>query len=97
MLVDHRKGGKDRYVMLSIQLLTILRTYWRLAQRKGWLFPGRSDNGAIDVQVLYSAGRSACAAASLGNAARVMRIVAAKVDDTKADPEGVREYLQTGH
>ena len=58
------KGGKDRYVMLSAQLLGILRTYWRLARPKDWLFPGR--DGPIDVQVLYSACRSACAAAKLG-------------------------------
>jgi integrase len=28
--VEQGKGGKDRYVMLSPQFLTILRTYWRL-------------------------------------------------------------------
>jgi site-specific recombinase XerD len=60
MRVEHGKGGKDRYVMLSTQLLNILRIYWRLARPQGWLFPGR--NGPIDVQVLYSA----CAAAGLG-------------------------------
>jgi integrase/recombinase XerD len=63
MRVEHGKGGKDRYVMLSAQLLGILRTYWRLARPKDWLFPGR--DGPIDVQVLYSACRSACAAAKL--------------------------------
>lgn len=63
MRVEHGKGGKDRYVMLSAQLLNILRTYWRLARPEDWLFPGR--DGPIDVQVLYSACRSACAAAGL--------------------------------
>jgi integrase/recombinase XerD len=63
--VEHGKGGKDRYVMLSAQLLGILRTYWRLARPKTWLFPGRDDTKPIDVQVLYSACRSACAAAGL--------------------------------
>ena len=63
--VEHGKGGKDRYVMLSAQLLGILRTYWRLARPKTWLFPGRDGTKPIDVQVLYSACRSACAAADL--------------------------------
>src|SRR4030081_2834055 len=63
--VEHGKGGKDRYVMLSAQLLGILRTYWRLARPKHWLFPGRDEMKPIDVQVLHSACRSACAAAGL--------------------------------
>jgi integrase/recombinase XerD len=63
--VEHGKGGKDRYVMLSPQLLRILRTYWRLARPTKWLFPGRDESGAIDVQVLHAACRSACAAAQL--------------------------------
>jgi site-specific recombinase XerD len=63
--VEHGKGGKDRYVMLSTQLLTILRTYWRLARPEHWLFPGREASKPIDVQVLYAACRSARAAAGL--------------------------------
>jgi integrase/recombinase XerD len=41
--VEQGKGGKDRYVMLSPQLLKILRTYWRFTRPKRWLFPGRDD------------------------------------------------------
>ena len=63
--VGHGKGGKDRTVMLSAQLLAILRTYWRLARPAHWLFPGRDASKPIDVQVLYAACRSARAAAGL--------------------------------
>src|SRR4029077_220969 len=63
--VEAGKGGKDRYVMLSAQLLGILRTYWRLARPRHWLFPGRVETKPIDVQVLYAACRSACRAAGL--------------------------------
>jgi integrase/recombinase XerD len=63
--IEHGKGGKDRNVMLSAQLLAILRVYWRLARPEVWLFPGRDETKPIDVQVLYSACRSACAAAGI--------------------------------
>jgi len=42
--VDQGKGQKDRYVMLSPRLLALLRTWWRVAQPRTWLFPGtRAD------------------------------------------------------
>jgi site-specific recombinase XerD len=63
--IEHGKGGKDRYVMLSAQLLAILRSYWRLARPKHWLFPGRSDDNPIQANVLHAACRSAVAAAGL--------------------------------
>jgi integrase/recombinase XerD len=63
--VEQGKERKDRYVMLSTQLLSILRTYWRLARPRHWLFPARDESKPIDVQVLHAACRSACAAAGL--------------------------------
>jgi integrase/recombinase XerD len=38
--VDQGKGRKDRYVMLSPALLTLLRTYWKAERPRQWLFPG---------------------------------------------------------
>jgi site-specific recombinase XerD len=38
--VEQGKGKKDRYVMLSPKLLTILRDWWRLERPRHWLFPG---------------------------------------------------------
>jgi len=63
--VEQGKGGKDRDAMLSTQLLTILRGYWRLTKPRHWLFPGRDESRPIDPQVLHAACRSACKAAGL--------------------------------
>jgi integrase/recombinase XerD len=38
--VSQGKGQKDRYVMLSDQLLTILRAWYRAARPTTWMFPG---------------------------------------------------------
>jgi site-specific recombinase XerD len=64
--VEQGKGGRDRYVMLSPQLLGILRSYWRLARPTHWLFPGRDPAHPIHPVVLHAACRSACVASGLG-------------------------------
>src|SRR3974377_1848085 len=63
--VEQGKGGKDRYVMLSPQLLRILRSYWQLTRPKLWLFPGRDQEHPLVSNVLHAACRSACTAAGL--------------------------------
>ncbi len=63
--IEHGKGGKDRYVMLSAQLLGILRAYWKLTRPQRFLFPGRDPDTAVNVTVLHGACRSACAAAGI--------------------------------
>jgi integrase/recombinase XerD len=64
--VQQGKGGRDRYVMLSPQLLGILRAYWRLARPPHWLFPRHDGEHPIHPTTLNAACRSACAAAGLG-------------------------------
>ena len=63
--VECGKGGKERYVMLSGQLLGILRSYWRLAQPERFLFPGRDKQRPIEPTVLHAACRSARVAAGI--------------------------------
>jgi len=38
--VRQGKGKRDRVVMLSPNLLPLLRRYWKLYQLQSWLFPG---------------------------------------------------------
>jgi Phage integrase family len=51
--------------LISPQLLAILRTYWRLARPRHYLFPGRDEDHPIDPTVLHAACRSAVKAAGL--------------------------------
>ena len=39
--VEQGKGKKDRYVILSPVLLEILREWWGVARKKGWMSPGQ--------------------------------------------------------
>jgi integrase/recombinase XerD len=64
--VEQGKGGRDRYVMLSPQLLDMLRGYWREARPTHWLFPGRDESRPLDASVLQWACRTARTAAKLG-------------------------------
>jgi len=43
--VEQGKGRKDRYVMLSPQLLELLRAYWSQYRPRYWLFPSPWNEG----------------------------------------------------
>jgi integrase/recombinase XerD len=57
--VEQGKGRKDRYTVLSWQLLDELRAYWREYSPKYWLFPGQQEGTHITSvavsNVLYAA------------------------------------------
>jgi site-specific recombinase XerD len=63
--IEHGKGGKDRYVMLSEQLLAILRRYWQLTRPAYWLFPGGTQDKPLHPTTIHAACRSARCAAGL--------------------------------
>jgi len=45
--VKQGKGGKHRYAILSHNLLTELRKYWKRYRPSIWLFPNRAKNGPL--------------------------------------------------
>jgi len=57
--VDEGKGRKDRKVMLSPDLLDLLREYWREARPEGWLFPGKPKINPVTSRQLGRAFNSA--------------------------------------
>jgi site-specific recombinase XerD len=63
--IRQAKGRKDRYVMLSEQLLHILRAYWKQTHPKHWLFPGPDPVRPITTRSVERACRKAAEAAGL--------------------------------
>jgi len=57
--VEQGKGQKDRYVMLSPQLLETLRSYWRAVRPKGWLFEGDVSGQPINRSAVEQACQKA--------------------------------------
>jgi integrase/recombinase XerD len=53
--VEQGKGQRDRYVMLSPQLLELLRAWWHAARPRAWLFPGQNPVNPITARQLNRA------------------------------------------
>jgi len=69
--VRQGKGGKDRYVMLSARLLTLLRAYWKQVRSPLWLFPGRSLDKPISLTCVQKACRQAAISSGLNKSITV--------------------------
>ena len=63
--VEQGKGRKDRYVMLSPRLLQVLRTWYRAARPKQWLFPSWRTGRHITATSVQVACRQAALASGL--------------------------------
>jgi integrase/recombinase XerD len=63
--VEQGKGRKDRYVMLSPDLLIMLRQWWKVKRPLGWLFPGQKLSLPITTRQLDRAMKEAASAAKL--------------------------------
>jgi integrase/recombinase XerD len=64
--VEQGKGQKDRYVMLSPKLLETLRTYWRAARPKEWLFAGNIPGQPITTDAVQLACENARRLSAIG-------------------------------
>jgi integrase/recombinase XerD len=67
MIVQVRqgKGRKDRFVMLSPTLLTLLREYWKAYRPTQWLFPGHDPRRPVNDATVYRICQHAAEAAKL--------------------------------
>ncbi len=63
--VEQGKGQRDRYVMLSPQLLELLREWWWAARPQAWLFPGQNPVNPMSARQLVRAVRAAAQAAGI--------------------------------
>ena len=69
--IEHGKGSKDRYAMLSPVLLERLRAWWKFAHTQGkmlqggWLFPGLDPIDPLSTRQLNRAIHVAAEAAGI--------------------------------
>lgn len=53
--IEGGKGGKDRYTLLTPNLLEVLREYWRQDRPTDWLFPGGVPGRPITTKAAWRA------------------------------------------
>ena len=53
--VEQGKGQRDRDVMLSPQLLQLLREWWKAARPQVWLFPGQNPINPVTARQINRA------------------------------------------
>lgn len=63
--INHGKGRRQRYVLLSPRVLELLRTYYLACRPKEWLFNGRDQAGQLSLRALHWIMRNAVRKASL--------------------------------
>lgn len=98
--VRQGKGGKDRYTLLSPQLLETLRLYWRTTRPRCFLFPNRAGDGPIAekmVQRTYHAARTAAGIAHGGGIHTLRHSFATHLLEAGVDLHTLQRLLGHGH
>jgi site-specific recombinase XerD len=71
--VEQGKGKKDRYAMLSVRLLHVLRRYWVAAKPTGYLFASWREGHHLSPSSLQQACRDAANLSGLRKKSRLIR------------------------
>ena len=98
--VRHGKGGRDRYTLLSPQLLATLRRYWHTCQPRLWLFPNRAGDGPMNDQTAQRIYWAACDRAGLTDAAGIHTLrhsFATHLLEAGVDLPTIQRLLGHGH
>jgi integrase/recombinase XerD len=99
------KGGRDRYSLLTPDLLEQLRLYWRASKRSGgamgWLFPARHDTSrALDsasAQKYYYLARDAAGITKKGGIHTLRHCFATHLLEAGVDLHSISKWLGHGH
>ena len=96
--INHGKGNKDRYSLLSERLLVELRAYWNIECPRPWLFPGSKANQHMPsgtAQKIYNQARGR-AGIKQGSGIHTLRhSFATHLFDAGVDPHTIQLLL--GH
>lgn len=95
------KGGKDRYVPLPWDLLAVLRTYWRTARPRQWLFPASRDAGrpldATSAQRWWGVARDAAGIGKRGGIHTLRHCYATHLLEAGVDLHSIGQWLGHRH
>jgi site-specific recombinase XerD len=96
--INHGKGHKDRYSLLSERLLCELRASWKIACPKPWLFPGSKANQPMPsgtAQKIYNQARRRAGIEHGAGFHTLRHSFATHVFDAGVDPHTIQLLL--GH
>jgi site-specific recombinase XerD len=98
--VVHGKGGKDRYTLLSVTLLALLRGYARAYKPREWLFCDRTGAAALSIdtaQRAYQGARHRAHIAKRGGIHVLRHCFATHLLEGGADLHTIQRLLGHGH